>query len=69
LNAHINKGIRLIAKNPLIGMQTDYPEVRTLVTGNYQIIYEITEDIVLIAMVWDCRRNPDEKRPATSRLL
>ncbi len=29
--------------------------------GDYQIIYEIIEAIILIVMVLDCRRDPDNK--------
>ena len=61
LNAKINKSIRLLSKNPLIGKQTDYTSVRTLVTGDYQIIYEIFNQLILIIMIWDCRRDPEDK--------
>jgi len=33
-----------------------------LITGDYQIIYEITEDNIVISMLWDCRRNPEDKK-------
>ena len=31
---------------------------RALVQGHYKIIYYIENDIVQIAMIWDCRQNP-----------
>ncbi len=61
LTARINHGIKLIPKNPVIGVQTDYPDTRALISGDYQIIYEITDGLILIVMVWDCRRNPEDK--------
>jgi plasmid stabilization system protein ParE len=61
LNSKINKSLNLAAKNPLIGLQTDIESVRAIITGDYQIIYEIIEKTILIVMVWDCRRNPDDK--------
>lgn len=61
LNSKIKKSIALIAKNPSIGLQTDIDSVRALVEGDYQIIYEIIEATILIVMVWDCRRDPDNK--------
>lgn len=61
LNSKINKSIKLVTKNPLIGQQTDINSVRAIVTGEYQIIYEVTEDTLLIVMLWDCRRNPEDK--------
>jgi len=58
----INHNIQLIAKNPHIGVKTDDPDVRALITGDYQIIYEIIEKGILIDMVWDSRRNPIDNR-------
>lgn len=65
LNAKINKSINYIAKNPKLGIQTDYKSVRSLMTDEYQIIYEIFDQLILIVMVWDCRRNPDERQLQT----
>ncbi|MCF8359520.1 MAG: type II toxin-antitoxin system RelE/ParE family toxin [Prolixibacteraceae bacterium] len=62
LNAEINKSIKLIARNPFIGIKTDFDSVRVLITGDYQIIYEIFDQLLLIIMIWDCRQNPDDKR-------
>lgn len=62
LNTKFNKSIQLIAKNPFIGTQTDFSKVRTLITDDYQIIYEIFDRVILIIKIWDCRRNPSDKR-------
>jgi len=61
LNKSINKNIQHLSKNPFLGVQTDYESVRALILGEFQIIYEIIEDTILIVMVWDLRRNPEEK--------
>ncbi|MCX6219464.1 MAG: type II toxin-antitoxin system RelE/ParE family toxin [Bacteroidia bacterium] len=61
LNSKINKSIQLIIKNPTIGLQTDIDTVKALVNGDYQIIYEIIKTTILIVMIWDCRRNPEDK--------
>jgi plasmid stabilization system protein ParE len=61
LKSKINSSIKLISKNPLIGLQTQIVSVRAFVTGDYQIIYEIINDIILIVMIWDCRRDPEDK--------
>jgi len=61
LNAKINKSINRLTKNHLLGIKTDYETVRTLITGDYQIIYEIFDQLILIIMFWDCRRNPEDK--------
>lgn len=61
LSVLINKRIKLLASNPFLGKQTDDPSIRALVTGDYQIIYELTEKLILIIMIWDCRRDPEDK--------
>jgi toxin YoeB len=61
LNSKINNSIKLISKNPLIGLQSGIESVRALVTGDYQIIYEILDKSILISMIWDCRRDPEDK--------
>lgn len=63
LNSKINKSISLISRNPLAGKQTELDSVRALITGDYEIIYEIIEKTILVVMVWDCRRNPENKFP------
>ena len=62
LNNKFKKSIQLISKNPFIGLQTDFDSVRALITDDYQIIYEIFDQLILIIMIWDCRRNPADKR-------
>jgi plasmid stabilization system protein ParE len=57
----INRTIKLISKNPAIGVQTDYDSVRTVVMENYQVIYEVFDKEILIIMLWDCSQNPEEK--------
>jgi plasmid stabilization system protein ParE len=61
LNSRINRGIKLINRNPLIGLQSDLESVRAFITGDYQIIYEILDRMILIVMIWDCRRDPEDK--------
>jgi len=61
LNSKINNNVKLIAKQPFIGTQTGIDTVRALITGDYQIIYEILDNTILISMIWDCRRDPEDK--------
>ena len=61
LNIKINKSLRLIQKKPLIGLISQVKAVRALITGDYQIIYEILDKTILIVMIWDCRRDPGDK--------
>ena len=61
LNSKISKSIKLITKNSLIGLQSQIDSVRALITGDYQIIYEILDNLIIIIMIWDCRRDPEDK--------
>jgi plasmid stabilization system protein ParE len=61
LNSKINRSARLISKNPFIGLQSEIESVRALITGDYQLIYELTDNLILITMIWDCRRDPEDK--------
>jgi len=61
LNSKINRSLKLLVKNPLIGLKSQIESVRVLITGDYQIVYEITDNIILIVMIWDCRRDPEDK--------
>jgi plasmid stabilization system protein ParE len=61
INAKINKSIKLITKNPFIGKKSQIDSVRALITGDYQVIYEIFVDEITIIMIWDCHRDPEDK--------
>jgi len=61
LNSKISKSIKLITKNSLIGLQSQIDSVRALITGDYQIIYEILDNLIIIIMIWDCLRDPEDK--------
>ena len=61
LNTRITESVKLLAKNPFLGKQTADPAIRALVTGDYQIIYEVFEKFILVVMIWDCRRDPSDK--------
>ncbi len=61
LYSKIHNSTKLIAKQPYIGTQTGIENVRAMITGDYQIIYEILDDKIYISMIWDCRRDPEDK--------
>ena len=62
LNSRFANSIQLLEKNPFIGVKTDFDNVRILIKDDYQIIYEIFDSSILILIVWDCRRNPEDKK-------
>jgi len=45
----------------LIGLKSQIDSVRALITGDYQIIYEILDNLILIIMIWDCRQDPEDR--------
>ena len=60
LNTKINSELRLLIKNPQLGLKTDIPEIRGLVIGNYILFYEAINDDIYIHYIWDYRQNPDD---------
>jgi len=43
-----------------LGRPTDMKNVRILVKGHFTIYYEIKQFEILILVIWDSRRNPEE---------
>src|SRR5690349_6777604 len=52
--------IENLQNNFFLGRQTSDASVRILIKGTFSIFYEIKEKEILILVVWDSRRNPDE---------
>ncbi len=61
LKMAILKSLDAIATFPQIGKVVNSEEVRSVVAGNYQIIYQIIEDRIVVLVIWDCRRDPEGK--------
>lgn len=51
---------KLIDQFPLLSIPTEYDNVRGFVILDYIIFYEIMIEHILILIVWDCRRNPEQ---------
>ena len=54
------KNIKLLVKQPHIGVKTNLKDIRSLVIGEFMIFYEVTNDQIIIHTIWDCRQNPDD---------
>ncbi|KAA5545691.1 type II toxin-antitoxin system RelE/ParE family toxin [Adhaeribacter rhizoryzae] len=52
--------IEKLQNNFFLGRQTSDASVRILIKSTFSIFYEIKEKEILILVVWDSRRNPDE---------
>ena len=57
LNIRIRESLKLLAKNPFLGKQIKNPAIRAQITSDCQIIYEIFEKMILIVIMWDCRKD------------
>lgn len=62
LLSKLQKTIRILSKNPLLGFISNIDFVRIVIHNDYQIVYEIKEMSILILVVWDSRQNPDNFR-------
>jgi len=52
--------IEKLQNNFFLSRQTSDSDVRVLIKEAFSIFYEIKENKILILVVWDSRRNPDE---------
>ena len=61
LNLLFKRALRLITEHPKIGRQTDEAEnIRIKVVKEYLIVYEISEQQIVVLSLWDSRQNPEE---------
>ncbi len=62
LYQRLNKELKLLLKQPEIGLNTEINPVRGLIVDDYSLFYEIENEFITIHAVWDCRQNPDVLR-------
>ena len=60
LYKQFRKNIKLLIKQPNLGIKTDISGVRSLIIGEFIVFYEITEELIIIHTLWDCRQNPED---------
>jgi len=63
LNLIFNKHINLILKYPYIGISSDIDNVYLKTVRDFQIIYFVSPDTIVILEIWDSRQNPDKLKP------
>lgn len=59
----ITESISCLSANPFLGKEAveikrPSQQYRYLVCGDYKVFYYIKNNVVKIAMLWDCRQNP-----------
>jgi plasmid stabilization system protein ParE len=57
----INKEIKLLRKNPALGIKTTEGTIRGLIVESYIVYYQVTENEIIIHSIWDSRQNPENK--------
>ena len=60
LYRRINKELKLLVKQPDLGIKTEIDSVRGLIIGDYILFYEVTADKIIIHTLWDCKQNPHD---------
>ncbi len=60
LAGQIQEAVERLREYPLIGRPTNDEKIRILRQDNYQIYYESNNEEIVILVVWDMRRNPEE---------
>jgi len=60
LYRELQKSIKLLIKQPNLGLKTDIDSVRGFVIGEYIVFYEYTKTEIIIHTIWDCRQNPND---------
>lgn len=59
LNSDIHYLLRILLKQPFIGLKTDDENIRVFIHKDYKIFYQIDGDKLIIHFIWDCRQNPE----------
>jgi plasmid stabilization system protein ParE len=55
----LNKELKILLKQPDIGIKTELESIRGLIIDDYILFYEFSNEIITIHTIWDCRQNPD----------
>ena len=53
------KELKLLTRQPEIGIKTEIESVRGLIVDEFILFYEVTPGKIIVHSVWDCRQNPD----------
>ncbi|TCD10797.1 type II toxin-antitoxin system RelE/ParE family toxin [Pedobacter frigidisoli] len=60
LYKRFNKDIRLLIKNPHLGIQSSKANIRGLIVLDYIIFYESEDFRIIIHAIWPTNQNPDK---------
>ena len=57
-----NKELKLLIKQPEMGIKTEVASVRGLIIEDYILFYEFDVERIIVHTLWDCRQNPNDLR-------
>ena len=57
-----NKELKLLIKQPEMGIKTEAESVRGLIIEDYILFYEVDVERIIVHTLWDCRQNPNDLR-------
>lgn len=60
LNSEVKKLVQLLSKHPFLGKKSALSNIRILIKGNFNIIYKIYPEEIVILLFWDSRQNPNK---------
>lgn len=55
-----NKELKILIKQPELGIKTEIEFVRGLIIEDYILFYEFNNEKIIVHTIWDCRQNPDD---------
>jgi len=62
LDKRFRDAVHLIRSNPHIGRPSTFKGVRVKTIGDYLLFYRIEETVIVIAALWDSRRDPQRMK-------
>ncbi len=54
------KELKILLKQPDLGLRAEIETVRGLIVDEFILFYEFSEDSIIIHTLWDCKQNPDD---------
>ncbi len=60
LDSLFTVALTIVKKYPQIGKLTDDPKARIKIVREYLLIYEETEDSIILLSIWDSRQDPEK---------
>jgi toxin YoeB len=60
LDKRFREALNIIRDYPQVGKQTDDQKARIKIVKDYLLIYEETEDSIILLTIWDSRQDPEK---------